>query len=105
MLFQDIWSSYESLMKRDHWKKNDYGHFLTALKAFETERELHHCFVTPKVFNPEKRHIIVSKFLIPEKDSMTCLGLLKFLTLTKSSITSLRLLKVLILKNDSVKFL
>ena len=23
-------------MKRDHWKKNYYGHFLTALKAFKT---------------------------------------------------------------------
>ena len=54
MLFQEIWSSYESLMKRDHWKKNYYGHFLTALKAFKTERELHHCLTTLKVFNSEK---------------------------------------------------
>ena len=55
MLFQEVWSWYESLMKSDHWKKNYYDHFLTALKAFKTERELHHCFTTLKVFNPEKR--------------------------------------------------
>ena len=86
-------------------KKNYYGHFLTALKAFKTERELHHCLTTLKVFNSEKDAITVLKFLIPKKDFITCLGLLKFLTLRKSSITSLRLLKVLILKNDSITFL
>ena len=86
-------------------KKNYYGHFLTALKAFKTKRELHHCLTTLKVFNSEKDAITVLKFLIPKKDFITCLGLLKFLTLRKSSITSLRLLKVLILKNDSVTFL
>ena len=42
-------------MKRDHWKKNYYGHFITALKAFKTERELHHCLMTLKVFNAENR--------------------------------------------------
>ena len=41
-------------MKRDHWKKNYYGHFLTALKAFKTDRELHHYLTTLKVFNTEK---------------------------------------------------
>ena len=55
MLFQEIWSSYESLMKRDHWKKNSYGHFLTALKAFKTQRELHHCLRALKAFNTEKK--------------------------------------------------
>ena len=92
-------------MKRDHRKKNYYGDFLTALKAFKTKRELHHCLTTHKVFNSEKGVITVLKFLIPKKDFITCLGLLKFLSLRKSSITSLRLLKVLILNNDFVKFL
>ena len=86
-------------------KKNYYGHFLTALKAFKTERELHHCLTTLKVFNSEKDAITVLKFLIPTKDFVICLGLLKVLTLRKSFITFLRLLKVLILNNDSVKFL
>ena len=53
----------------------------------------------------KKDAITVLKFIIPKKDSITCLGLLKFLTLRRSSITSLKLLKVLILKNDSAKFL
>ena len=105
ILFQEIWSCYESLMKRDHWKKNFCDHILTALKAFKTERELQHSLATPKIFNSEKDAITVLKCLIPKKDFITCLGLLKFLTLRKSSITSLRLLKVLILNNDSVKFL
>ena len=89
-------------MKRDHWKKNYYGHFLTALKAFKTERELHHCLANLKVFNSEKDAITVLKFLMPKKDFITCLGLL---TLWISSITYLRLLKVLIPNNNSVKFL
>ena len=92
-------------MKRDHLKKSYYGHILTALKAFKTERELHHCLTTPKVFNSEKGAITVLKYLIPKKDFIICLGLIKFLTLRKSSITSLRLLKVLILNNDFVKSL
>ena len=92
-------------MKRDYWKKV-ITVFLTALKAFKTERELHHSLTTLNVFNSEKKDaIIVLKFLIPKKDFITCLGLLKFLTLRKSFITSLRLLKVLILNNDFVKFL
>ena len=69
--------------------KKSYGHILTALK----------------VFNSEKVAITVLKFLIPKKDYITYLGLLKFLTLRKGSITSLRLFKVLILNNHSVKFL
>ena len=92
-------------MKRDYWKRNYYGHFLTALKGFKTERELHHCHTPLKVFNSEKESMAVLKFLIPKKDFITYLGILKFLTLRKSSITSLRLLKVLILNNDSVKSL
>ena len=92
-------------MKRDYWKRNYYGNFLKALKAFKTERELHHCFTTLKVFNSQKDAITILKFWIPKKDFITCLGLLKFLTLRKSSITSLRVLKVLILNNDSVKSL
>ena len=35
-------------------KKNYYGHFLIALKAFKTKRELHHRLTTLKVFNSEK---------------------------------------------------
>ena len=79
MLFQEIWSWYESLIKHDHWKKNYYGHILMALNAFKTERKLHHCLTTLKVFNSEKDAITVLKFLIPKKDFITCLGLLKFL--------------------------
>ena len=81
-------------------KKNSHGHFLTAVKAFKTQRELHHCLAALKVFNPEKDTITVLKFLIPKKDSITFLRLVKLLTLRKGSITSLRLLKVLILKNE-----
>ena len=55
MLFQKI-RSYESLMKSDHWKKNYYGHFLTALKASKTEIELHHCHHYFKVFFKKKLH-------------------------------------------------
>ena len=31
------------------------GQFFTALKAFKTLKELHHCLTTTKVFNTEKR--------------------------------------------------
>ena len=95
-------------------EKNSYGHFLTALKAFKTQRELHHCLTALKVFDTGKRTpllsydshekkdtIIVLKFL----NSITFLGLLKFLTLIKGSITYWRLFKVLTLKNNSVTFL
>ena len=93
-------------------KKNSYGHFLTALKVFKNQRELHHCLTALNAFNTKigtplllilkKDTITVLTFLIPKKDSITFLGLLKFLTLRKGSITSLRVLKILILKNDSV---
>ena len=44
-------------------KKNYCGHFITALKAFKTERELNHCLMTLKVFNPEKRrHLCLKAF-------------------------------------------
>ena len=59
-----------------------------AINAFKTERDLHHYLTTFKVFNSEKYAITVLKFLIPKKDFITCLRLLKFLTLRKSSITS-----------------
>ena len=64
-------------------EKNYYGHFLKALKAFKTEKELYHCLKTLKVFNSEKDAITVIKFLIPKKDFITCFGLLTFLTLRK----------------------
>ena len=35
-------------------KKPHYGHFLTALKDFQTERELYYYLATLKVFNTEK---------------------------------------------------
>ena len=91
-------------MKHDHWKKNYYGQFLTALKAFKTERELHHCLKIPKDFNSEKDAISLKVFNT-EKRFHRLIKTRKVLTLRKSSITSLRLLKVLILNNDSVKFL
>ena len=95
-------------------KRNSYRHFLTALKAFKTQRDLHHCLTALKVFNTEKRTPLLSYDSHEEKDtiivlkflnSITFLRLLKFLTLRKGSITSWRLFKVLILKNDSVTFL
>ena len=58
-------------MKRDYWKKV-ITVFLTALKAFKTERELHHSLTTLKVFNSEKDAITVLKFLKPKKDIITC---------------------------------
>ena len=50
-----------------------------ALKAFKTQKKLHHCHTTFEVFNAEKKH------------SVTSSRLLKFLPLKKGSITSLRL--------------
>ena len=41
-------------------KKNSYGHFLTALKAFKTQRELYHCLTALKVFITEKRTPLLS---------------------------------------------
>ena len=83
MLFQEVWSWYESLMKRDHWKKNYYGHFLTALKAFKTERELHHCLTTLKVFNPEKRRHHCLKVFNTEKGLHHLLRTLKVFNIEK----------------------
>ena len=37
MLFQEIWSSYESLMKRDHWKKTITVTFQRLLKLLKLE--------------------------------------------------------------------
>ena len=41
-------------------KKDPYGHFLTALEAFKTQRELQHCLTTLKVFSTEKRTPLLS---------------------------------------------
>ena len=72
LLSEEIWSSYESLMKRDHWKKTftvTFWRLLKFLKLKEnsttTLRLLKflilkkglRCFLTTlKVFNTEKRH-------------------------------------------------
>ena len=40
--------------------KNSYGHFLTAHKAFKTQRELHHGLAALKVFNTEKKTSLLS---------------------------------------------
>ena len=58
-------------MKRDHCKKNYYGHILTTIKAFKTERELHHSLTTLNVFNSEKDAMTVLKFLMLKKDFIT----------------------------------
>ena len=109
------------------------GHILTALKAFKTQNELHHCLTTHwkknsitflrlvKFLILKKDTITVLAFLIPKKVSITFLWLLKllilkkgciiflrflkFLILKKDFVTSVRLLKALILKNDSIPFL
>ena len=97
-------------------KKNSYGHFLTALQAFKTERELHHCLTALRSFNTEKGlrcFITTLKVFNPEKRRHHCLkdfntkkGLHHLLrTLKVLNITSVWLLKVLISKNDSVAFL
>ena len=70
-------------MKRDHWKKNYYGHFLTAIKAFKTERELHLCFTTLKVFNPEKRRHHCLKVFNTEKGLHHLLRTLKVFNIEK----------------------
>ena len=36
------------------------GHFLAALKAFKMQKELHHCFMTLKVFDTEKETLSLS---------------------------------------------
>ena len=41
-------------------KKNSYAHFLTALKVFKTQRELHHFLTALKVFNTEKKTPLLS---------------------------------------------
>ena len=83
MLFQEIWSPYESLMKCEHWKKNYYGHLLTALRALKIERELHHCPTTLKDFNPEKRRHHCLKAFNTEKGLYHLLRTLKVLNIEK----------------------
>ena len=72
-------------MKRDHWKKRSlfYGHFLTAVKAFKIERELHHCLTTLKVFNPEKRRHHCLKGFNTEKGLHHLLMTLKVFNIEK----------------------
>ena len=41
-------------------KKNSYGHFLTAIKAFKTPRELHHRLTALRAFNTEKKTPLLS---------------------------------------------
>ena len=52
IMFQEICASYESLIKRD---EKDSVMFLLFLKLLKTQKELHHCLTTFKVFNTEKR--------------------------------------------------
>ena len=48
------------LILTNELKKNSYGHFVTALKDFKTQRELHHCLAALKVFNAEKMTPLLS---------------------------------------------
>ena len=59
MLFKEIWSSYEGLMKRDHWKIT-LRSLSEVLKVFKTQRKLYHCLTALKVFNTEKRTPLLS---------------------------------------------
>ena len=58
-LVQGICVSFESLMKRDT-EKGLCCHFLTALRASKTQKELHRCLTTLKVFNTEKTTLSLS---------------------------------------------
>ena len=72
MLFQEICTSYENLMKREHWKRLGF----TAFTAFKTKKELHHCLTTLKAFNAEKglRHFLTTlKVFNTEKRQHYCL--------------------------------
>ena len=40
------------------------SHFLTALKVFKTQRELHHCLTALKVSNTEKDSVAFLQFLL-----------------------------------------
>ena len=53
MFFQEICASYENLSVII---EKGLDHFLTAHKAFKTQKELHHCLTTLRVFNTEKEH-------------------------------------------------
>ena len=64
-------------------KKNSYGNFLTALKVFETQIELHHCLTALKVFNPEKRHHHCLKVFNTEKGLHHFLRTLKVFNIEK----------------------
>ena len=95
MLFQEIWSSYESLMKCDHWKrtltvtfwrllqflklKENSTTALRLLKFLILKKGLRCFFTTRKVFNPGKRHHYCLKVFNTEK------GLHHFLRTPKGS--------------------
>ena len=64
-------------------KKNSYGHFLTTLKIFKTQRELHYCLTALKVFNPEKRHHHCLKVFNTEKGLHHFLRTLKVFNIEK----------------------
>ena len=93
-LLHEIWSSYESLMKRDHWKitltvtfqrllklLKLKGNSTTALPLFNfliVKKDTVDLLRLLKLLILKKDAITALKVLIPEKDSLTCLGLLKF---------------------------
>ena len=95
MLFQEIWSSYESLMKRDHWKRTFTVTFwwllkflklkensttaLQLLKFLILKKGLCCILTTLEVFNPEKRQHHCLKVFNTEK------GLHHFLSTLKVS--------------------
>ena len=99
MLFQEIWSSYGSLMKRDHWKrtltvtfwgllkflklKENSTTALLLLKFLILKKGLR-CFLTTlKVFNPEKRHHHCLKVFNTEKGLHHLLRTLKVFNIEK----------------------
>ena len=106
MLFQEIWSSYESLMKRDHWKRTltvTFWRLLKFLKLKETSttalwllkflilKKGLHCFLTTlTAFNTEKRHYHCLKVFNTEK------GLHHFLQTLKGFNFEKRLFHILI---------
>ena len=64
-------------------------HFLTAFKVINVERRLHHLRLL-KLLILKKNTITALKFLIPKKDSIAFLWLLKFLMLKKGCMPFLR---------------
>ena len=71
MFFQEICASYENLSVII---EKGLDHFLTAHKAFKTQKELHHCLRLLEFLILKKNTIAVLTFLIPKNDSITFLG-------------------------------